>query len=303
MMRKPAMRKHLLLLCAALTLGACSTARSAPAPTPATVILSTPAAAAYTAAPEPTVAVPDALLAARVNGEAITKAQFEAALARQPGDPDAALNGLIQRALIAQEAARQGISVSEAQVSDEISEARRKAGGPEKYTAWLAASGLSEDDALEMARDELLTAALRAQALAALPREAEYVRIFDLVVETEDEARQAISKLESGAKFGPLAKSMSLDESTRMDDGDLGWCARGSGAIKWPAVEAAAFALQPGEISDVIASPIGFHVLKVIGRETRPLTDADAAGLQRAALDAWMAGLTQAASIEKLIQP
>jgi parvulin-like peptidyl-prolyl isomerase len=66
-------------------------------------------------------------------------------------------------------------------------------------------------------------------------------------------------------------------------------------------VEDAAFALQPDEVSPVVKSPIGYHLIKVAAREVRPLTEADTTHFQQNALKQWMDGLKTSAKIEKFI--
>ncbi|BCX03440.1 MAG: peptidylprolyl isomerase [Candidatus Roseilinea sp.] len=274
--------------------------------------------ATATPTPEPT---PTPLpLAARVNGRPITLAEYEAELARYiaalPDAPDpnsdrgrllalqlrdAALEALIEQALIEEEAARNGIEVSDRQVAEELAIAKARAGGEAKFQAWLAATRQTEAGIRELIRRELLTNAVRDRVLATMPRTAEYVHAYHIVVATEREARQILTRLQNGAKFTALAQSLSLDESTRADGGDLGWFARHTGAVLWPEVEDAAFSLQPGETSDIVKSPIGYHIIRVTEREVRALTEADTIHLQEAALAQWIADLKARAKIEKFI--
>lgn len=259
-------------------------------------------------------------LAARVNGQPITLAEYEAELARYiaalPDAPapqsersqqlalqlkDAALEALIEYALIEQEAARSGIQVSEQQVAEELAIAKARAGGEAQFQAWLAATRQTEADVRALLRRELLVNAVRDHVLATMPRTAEYVHAYQIVVATEREARQVLTRLQNGAKFTALAQSLSLDESTRADGGDLGWFARNTGAVLWPEVEEAAFGLQPGETSAIVKSPIGYHIIRVTERETRGLTEADTIHLQTVALAEWIAGLKARAQIERFI--
>lgn len=69
----------------------------------------------------------------------------------------------------------------------------------------------------------------------------------------------------SGEDFAPLAREHSQDQGTAQEGGDLGWFERGRMVQPF---EEAAFALQPGEVSDVVETPFGLHVIKVEERET-----------------------------------
>ncbi|WP_169237662.1 peptidylprolyl isomerase [Candidatus Roseilinea sp. NK_OTU-006] len=270
--------------------------------------------------PQPTPTPTPNPLAARVNGQPITLAEYQAELARYmaalPDTPapqgehgqrsalqfkDAALEALIEYTLIEQEAARIGIQVSDQQVADELAIAKARAGGEAKFQAWLATIRQTEADIRTLLRRELLVNAVRDHVLATMPRTAEYVHAYHIVVATEREARQVLTRLQNGAKFTALAQSLSLDESTRADGGDLGWFARHTGAVLWPEVEDAAFNLQPGETSDIVKSPIGYHIIRVTEREVRSLTEADTVHLQTVALAEWMAGLKARAQIERFV--
>lgn len=304
-----------------LLLAACSN-DPAPQPTPLAITpeIFSVTVIAPTETPAPTPLPTEPPLAAKVNEQPITLARFDDEMARYiealPNAPDPksdegqtlaarlkqqVLDALIEQALIEQAAAKEGINVSDAQVNDEISVAKDRAGGGDKFAAWLAANRMREDDVRALVQHELLVNAMRDRVLAQLPRTAEYIHVYHIVVRTEREAQQVLQKLENGAKFSALAQTLSIDDSTRVDGGDLGWITRNSGALLWSEVEDAAFALPIGETSDIVKSPIGYHIIKVTEKEERPLSEADTAQLQEAALQNWIAQLKAGAKIERFI--
>lgn len=67
-----------------------------------------------------------------------------------------------------------------------------------------------------------------------------------------------------GADFGELARQNSADAASASAGGDLGWFGRGD---MTPAFEEAAFALEPGQISEPVLTPFGYHVIKVVEKE------------------------------------
>lgn len=76
-------------------------------------------------------------------------------------------------------------------------------------------------------------------------------------------AEEVLAKLKAGADFATLAKQYSEDASAAQG-GDLGTFGRGKMV---PPFEAAAFTLAPGQISDLVESEFGFHIIKVEGKE------------------------------------
>ena len=73
-------------------------------------------------------------------------------------------------------------------------------------------------------------------------------------------AEELLKQLREGGDFAALAKSNSDDKSNADKGGDLGSFGRG---VMVTAFEDAVFALQPGQISDVVRTPFGFHIIKV----------------------------------------
>ncbi len=74
---------------------------------------------------------------------------------------------------------------------------------------------------------------------------------------------QVQNKLEEGENFNTLAKKYSDDPGSARVGGDLGWQMRGTFV---PEFEAAAFNLDDGEISSIVESDFGFHIIRMIGR-------------------------------------
>ncbi len=74
------------------------------------------------------------------------------------------------------------------------------------------------------------------------------------------EAQRVLGEVKKGKNFAELAKKYSQDESSAKKGGELGLFSQKQ---MDPAFSAAAFALKPGEISDLVRTPYGFHIIKV----------------------------------------
>ncbi len=73
-------------------------------------------------------------------------------------------------------------------------------------------------------------------------------------------AESLLAQVRRGADFQALARQYSDDPGSKALGGDLGWFRRGTMVQSF---DRAAFALRPGEISDVVESPFGFHIIKM----------------------------------------
>ncbi len=100
----------------------------------------------------------------------------------------------------------------------------------------------------------------------------EQVRASHILLKTEGKAEadvrakaeEILKQARAGADFAALARKYSEDESNASDGGDLDYFSRGRMVSEF---ENAAFALQKDQISDLVKSPYGFHIIKLTDRK------------------------------------
>jgi parvulin-like peptidyl-prolyl isomerase len=269
-------------------------------------------------APSPT---PEAPLAALVNGQPIYLAdyerelgQYEADLPARGIDPSSAegqadlaearawiLDWMITEVLIEQAAAEANIVVSDADVNASMQEMATENGGEESFRAKLEERGETYEDAWQKVRSGLIVAAMNRYISEAVPTVTEHIHARHILVDTAEEAERLHAQLEAGADFAALAKAYSQDPNTRETGGDLGFFPRG--ILIAPEVEEAAFALQPGQFSDVVPSLLGYHIVQVVERDpARSVSPENLRLLQDRALQEWVEGLWARAVIQRFVE-
>ena len=249
---------------------------------------------------------PSAAPVAWVNGQVLTRAEFERELARSLELPDGStaptpdqlgalrrtvLQAGLDRLLFVQEAAKRGVEILPAEVEQRLQRMRAD-WPPEEFEALLAQRHQTLDELRAELRAQLVQEKLfhelvyprvavteeeiRAEldAHPELLQEPEQVHAAQIVVKELDQAKEIRAKLREGAKFADLARERSLSADAK-DGGDLGWFPRG---VMPPQFDAVAFSLGPGQISDVVTTDYGFHIFKLI--ERRPARKKDLASVR-----------------------
>ena len=247
-------------------------------------------------------------MALRVNGEGITISEYQhemdllktAWLEASKTADEAAQKKLLQdnfidELLLSQAAKAEGYEVNDAALQEHITALASQLGGQDKLEQWKSKFGY--DDAsfnLRLSR-AMASAWMRDRVAAQAGTTADQVHARQIRVNNEGEARAVQAQLQAGTDFTELAAE--YDPLTR---GDLGWFPRGY--LYQKAIEDAAFALQPGQVSAMITTEIGYHFVLVIERDTNHPLSLDALQfVRRQALEKWLAQKRSEAKIDILI--
>jgi len=203
-----------------------------------------------------------------------------------------ALENLIERELLYQESQRQGIKVDEAVINEEIDALKKRFSSEAELKKSLARMNLSEA-AIRLqftqgrAIQELIDKEFGQKVSVAdkdikayydkhpdFFKEPEQVQARHILVKVDSQADETAKaeahktlegveqKLQKGGDFAALAKKFSQCPSSA-DGGNLGTFKRGQMVKPF---EEAAFALKPGEVSDIVETKFGYHLIEVIDK-------------------------------------
>jgi len=199
----------------------------------------------------------------RVGDRVITREQFHREMDQLPqflkpllleeGKKREFLNNLIDRELLLLEASKRGLDKDE-EILNKV----------ERFKKGLIIEALLQD--LFRGKDEV-----KEEEIEEYYREhkkdffvGERIRVRHIVVRTLEEAREIKRRLEEGEDFVTLAKKYSISPAARKG-GDLGYIERGKVGKEF---EKAAFALKnPGDISDIVKTSFGYHIIRLEDRK------------------------------------
>ncbi len=235
-------------------------------------------------------------VAARVNGEVIKKSELDAQMAKleeqypqmfEGADAEGRkldfqqrlLDNMINSVLIRQAAEEMGIEVTDADVQEQIDQLKSGFQTEEQFQQALEQAGMDLDSLEDQIRDQLITQELLEQLTAdvEIPDEEieQYyeankdqfiedaaVHVAHILFNPEDKAtaEEVLAEIRAGGDFAALAKEYSQDPTSAESGGDLGWPT----TPYVPEFQAAAEELEPGEVSDLVETTFGWHIIKMI---------------------------------------
>ena len=240
---------------------------------------------------------------ARVNGQDITQEEFDAEFEiyretyeRQLGEdaltrvePDGrtletiikqrVLETLIEESLIKQNSEQKNISVSDEEVSERIVELTESLGGESEFNEFLESNGMSREYFTNYTKNEILFNKHSTDFMNNIEISDEegekffnenkedliVLRVSHILLSTEEDGNRVLKALESGESFEDLAIKESKDSTSAINGGDLGYIVKGKYAAI-PEFDKAVFELEVNEISGLVKTEVGYHIIRLDDR-------------------------------------
>jgi peptidyl-prolyl cis-trans isomerase C len=199
----------------------------------------------------------------RINNTSISLVEFQQMLERQPLEGKVKLvsekgvrefleNYVIPREVLYQEAKMKGLDKNK-EILAKIEEAKRAFMIDTLLEEVLRGKGEVSDEEVQRYYEEN----------QALFSEAQEIMIRQIIVNTEPALKEVVTKLSQGERFEKLASTYNVGKF-KEDGGNLGYIRRGQLAPPFAHFEEVAFSLKKrGEISEVIRTPYGYHIIRL----------------------------------------
>jgi len=219
--------------------------------------------------------------------------QSESTVERYLRAPDDAFDRLVDDELIYQQAQTEGLVAPPDEVARELDRISEPAGGLEAFFAAMRAQGLGRLEAEEGIRKRLTIdkyIKTRLSPLAATATDEEmlnfynkhinrftpelWVKLYHILIrcprdaeatvvnKSRERVNKILANIRAGESFEGMARDFSEDSSAHLG-GSLGFVKKGA---TWPEVDAIAFSIAPGLVSDPVRTDAGFHILRVTER-------------------------------------
>ncbi len=190
-----------------------------------------------------------------------------------------AVDLLIERVELAEEAEALGIEVTDAEVTERLDELKQQyyEGDEQQYQDELEAFGLTDENVRADIRDQLISEKIFDEVTADVSvTDADVQAYYDehqdefttadsrevahILVDTKKKAQEIFGQLQDGADFAKLAKEFSTDTGSAENGGRL----TDEKGTFVPEFEEVAFSLETGEIGEPVKSEFGWHVIKAL---------------------------------------
>ncbi len=188
------------------------------------------------------------------------------------------LDNLINQKLLEQAAKEKGIEVDDAAITAQIEQLKAGFKDDAQFKSALQSAGMTEESLKAQVKEQLLTQKIvESLAKNSTPTAAQIKAYYDtnksqffqkeakrashILFKPEDKAKAAavLKQVQEGGDFAALAKANSVDTATATKGGDLGWPTTPYVAE----FETALAKLDKGEVSALVETPYGWHIIKV----------------------------------------
>lgn len=194
------------------------------------------------------------------------------------------LEQIIQERIQLKKAEEMKIVVTQEEVDAEYDKFKKIFNSDEKFIEFLTSLKMDEKYFKDSIRKDLIISKLKDNMTGNVEITEEEIAVFynshmdmfyrikasHILLETEDEAKNILERVKAGEDFNKLAKEYSTDPSVIENNGDLGYFRHGDMVKEF---ETAAFALKPGEVSELVKSQYGYHIIKVEDKKIDKLED------------------------------
>lgn len=201
------------------------------------------------------------------------------------------LNRMIEEKLIVQEAKEKNIEVSKGEIENALKETKNRFTSESEFEKTLKSQGMTLDRLKERVKENLMAQRLMGSEVKSKVlvddkeieefyknhkdefKEPDKIRVSHILVKVKekDDEEKALKKINEilgkfrlteveAGKFAELAMEFSEDESTKEKGGNLGILKKGDMVKEF---ENAAFSLKEGEFSNIVKTPLGFHIIKL----------------------------------------
>ncbi|MHB1392841.1 MAG: peptidylprolyl isomerase [Clostridia bacterium] len=184
------------------------------------------------------------------------------------------LDMLVDEKLQMKKAAELGITVTDDEVNGEVEKAKKYFDSEEKFNEFLKGQSMDLEYFKQSVKKELNINKLTDKLTGNLAVTDEEVKSYydshqneflsvkasHILLDTKEEAEKMLVRVKAGENFAELAKQNSKDPSAKENSGNLDYFRHGDMVEPF---EKAAFALKPGEISEIVQTDFGFHIIKV----------------------------------------
>lgn len=239
-------------------------------------------------------------VAASVGDNQIAVADVEAAYASRAGSSDlasqlqsddsgeaernlkaAVLTDLIRSEILDLAAEDRGIEVTDEEIAEQRTTVVESTGGEEALQQALERSNVTEEELEGDLRDQVIArkigeglsddvAAADVQAAFETDAQGQFgpqIKVRHILTENENEAQDAIERIQSGEDFATVAQDLSTDTGTAANGGELGTVPKGATVAEF---DDAAFGAKVGELVGPVQTQFGFHVIEVTEKVPAP---------------------------------